>query len=221
MQNTVDILKTEARDKSGTRTAKNLRKKGKTPVVLYGHGEGTQSLAIDSIDLWNALRTGHHVVTLQVDGKEQKALIKETQYDPLGDDILHVDFTRISAHERVEVAIPMELIGQPKGVENGGVLTQNLHELNVSCPADQIPDKLELNVTELLIGDQLTVSDVPRPDNLEILHDAEETVVVIQRPMEETVEEMEEGLEAAEAAQPEVIGREGEGEEEGQEESEE
>ncbi len=210
----VSILKTQQRDGTGSRSARQLRKAGQTPIVLYGHGEGTVSLGIDTHDLVKALDTGHHVYTLDLSGAEQKVLVKDIQYDALGDHILHVDFARISAHEKVEVTIPVRLTGTAPGIEAGGVLEQPLHEVTISCPADEIPDFLKISTDGMEIDDVRYISDLDAPSGVELMHEDTEVVVVITRPNIEEEPEEEEELEGEALMEPEVIGREEEGEEE-------
>src|SRR5205814_5341270 len=103
------------------------------------------------------LEHGVHVFDLALDGKSEKVLVKEVQYDHLGLEVLHVDFARVSLDEKVEVTVPLELKGEPKGLAEGGVLTQVISELEVECVVTEIPDVIRHNVSDLGVGDVLHI----------------------------------------------------------------
>src|SRR5579872_1891672 len=129
------VLTAEPRSSSGSREARRLRRKGRVPAVLYGHGEGTTSLSVPGDVLYKAVRHGARVVDLDQAGKLEKALIKELQWDALGHDILHADFARVAADERITIDVRLELRGTAPGVTAGGSLDQPLHSLEVECLA--------------------------------------------------------------------------------------
>src|SRR2546427_207013 len=109
------VLATQERKENGTRNARRLRRQGRVPGVVYGHGEATISVSLAADELIKAIRHGVRVVDLAVAGKKDKALIRELQWDPLGHDILHVDFARVSADERITVEVRLELRGTAPG----------------------------------------------------------------------------------------------------------
>jgi large subunit ribosomal protein L25 len=147
------------------------------------------------------------MVDLKVDGKPQKALIKDVQYDALGDEILHVDFARVSLTERITLSVPVVMFGHAVGSDEGGVLDQVLKSLEVRCLPTNIPESVRLNVAELKIGDSIFVKNVPPIENVEILSDPEAIVVTVHAPKEEVVEPVAEAAaEATAPAEPEVIG---------------
>src|SRR6516162_1813134 len=133
------VLVTEKRDTRGTRQARKLRAQGRVPAVVYGHKEETLSVTVSSGDLVSAIRHGARVVDLQSEGKLQKAQIAELQWDHLGVEVLHVDFRRVAADERIHVTVPVEVRGIAPGVTAGGVLDQPIHVLSVECAADSVP----------------------------------------------------------------------------------
>src|SRR5438552_10610660 len=140
---------TQPRDRRGTRAARRLRKHGLVPAVVYGHKEATVAVALPAEELEKAVRHGARVVDLQTDGNVQKALIKELQWDHLGKELLHVDFARVAADERVTVTVPIEIRGTAPGIAQGGVMDQPLHTLHVECSVVSIPASIRVNVGEL------------------------------------------------------------------------
>jgi len=216
-----------AREAVGKGAARTLRSKGQVPAVIYGHGREPQPLSLNARDLDKML--GHiqaesTVIEVSVGGTTSKTLIREIQRHPIKRQILHVDFQALVAGEKVTVSIPIVLIGIPEGVRlEGGVLDHTLRELEIEVDPSNIPDHVELDVTNMVIGDSLHVSDIKVPEGVEMLDGPETSVAVLAAPravIEETpVAEVAEG--AVEGApEPEVIGRgkeeeEGEGEEPG------
>src|SRR5262245_39350927 len=138
MAETVE-LKTQDRGQRGTRNARRLRKSGHVPAVLYGHGEKTLSLSLSADDLNRAIRHGARVVDLTHNGHTEKAVIRDVQWDPVGHDILHVDFFRVSEHERITLDVRLELRGTAPGVTAGGLPAPPLHNLHVGRPLPSAP----------------------------------------------------------------------------------
>ena len=203
-----EIFKVKLREDKGTAKSRRLRRNQQIPAILYGRGQEAVCLAIPSHDVHAAVRHGSQVVELTGDLSES-ALIKEVQWDGLGSEIKHLDLERIDVRENIEVTIPIELHGVSPGATSGGVLKQSLHELEISCPAVRVPDKLEVNINHLEIGQTLHASDVELPEGAELLSSPEDIVVQCVEPIEEEVEEEAE----AETAEPEIIGRKAEEEE--------
>ena len=221
-------LNANSRDATGKGGARTLRSLGQVPAVIYGHGRDPQPLALNARDLDKLLshiQAESTVIEVTVGGQTAKTLIREIQRHPIRRQILHVDFQALVAGEKVTVSIPIQLTGIPEGVRlGGGVLDQTLRELEIEVDPSNIPDHVELDVTNMVIGDSKHVSDLSLPPGVEVLDDAETSVAVVAAPravIEETpvVAEAVEG-EAGAVAEPEVIGRgkeeeEGEGEEPG------
>jgi large subunit ribosomal protein L25 len=212
-----------ARDVTGKGAARTLRSKGQVPAVIYGHGRDPQPLSLNARDLDKML--GHiqaesTVIEVTVGGQTAKTLIREIQRHPIKRQILHVDFQALVAGEKVTVSIPIVLAGIPEGVRlGGGVMDQTLRELEIEVDPSDIPDHVELDVTNMVIGDSKHVSDLSLPPGVKVLDDPETSVAVVAAPravIEETaaVAEPVEG-EAGAVAEPEVIGR-GKEDEEGE-----
>jgi large subunit ribosomal protein L25 len=205
-------LTAQPRQGRGSRQAKRLRKQGLVPAVLYGHKEETLSLALPLDVFEAAVRHGARVVDLTAGGKTEKALIREVQWDHLGKEVLHVDFTRVAADERIHVVVPIELRGIAPGVTAGGVLDQPLHTLNVECLAISLPESIRVNVNELQIGAAIHVRDLTLPEGVKALADPDAIVVHITAP--QAAPEAAPAAPATEQAEPEVIGRQKAAEEE-------
>ncbi len=197
-------LKAKSRSETGTRRARVLRSGGKIPAVIYGHGIEAQPITLDAHEVELAVMHGERFLEVVLDGKKQNALIKEVQYDTFGQDILHVDLARVSLHERVEVTVPIVLRGTPAGVNEGGVLQQIAAEVGVECEVSAIPEEITVPVTELNIGDSLSMGDLPLPENTKLTKDPEGVVCTVSVVAEK--EEAPEEEAAEEAAEPEVIG---------------
>ena len=129
----------EPRAGLGSRANKRLRDTGKVPGVVYGHKEAVVPVALPKKELVNHLNKGAHVFDLGLSGKTEKVLVKEVQYDHLGIEVIHIDFARVSADERVEVTVPLELKGEPAGEADGGVL-QHTRLMTVVCRTHTLQD---------------------------------------------------------------------------------
>lgn len=206
-----EVLNTQPREMHGTRNTRRLRRKGMVPAVLYGHGLDVVSLAVSHDEIEAAMRHGSRLVELR-GAANDTALIRDVQWDPLGTDVLHLDFARVSADERIEVTVQVELRGEAPGQKEGGIVQQPLHEVEIECPAIAIPDKLQISINALKVGDELLVKDLKLPEGVTMLTDLDEVLVQCVLPTEE-----DETAGAAEGAEPELIGRKAT-DEEGEEE---
>jgi len=205
MAQTVEIVAQE-RKAHGSRAARKLRKSGQVPGVVYGHKEATISVAVSGPELASAIRHGARIIDLKHGEGVQRALIKDLQWDPLGHDILHVDFTRISKDEKLELPVRIELRGTSPGVTGGGVLSQNLHELTIECLPDSIPNSIRVNIGTLQIGDVIHVHELTLPPGVAVKDDPDAVVVQVMAPMVEP-EPTAAAVPIAESGEPEVIGR--------------
>lgn len=187
----------------GTQKARQLRRQGQIPAVLYGHKEQVLSVALPLEELDRAIRHGVKVVDLKHDGKTEKAQISEVQWDHLGKEILHIDFKRVSADERIRVTIPVELRGIAPGAATG-VLDQPLHTLHVECLALSVPDSVRVSIAELQLGQSIHVKDLHLPEGVVVMDDPDAIVVHIQIPVQEAAAP---GTELPTSVEPEVIGR--------------
>ena len=214
----VFVLEVEDRTKSGTNAAKQLRKKGLVPAVMYGHGEATAVLSVPGEALYKAIRHGVRIFDVKHKGAVQKTLLRDVQWDPLGYDILHADFYRVRADEKITLDVKVELKGTAPGVTGGGVLVQQIHSLSVECVIVNIPESIRVNIGELQIDQAIHVREITLPEGVKVKNDPEAIVVQISKKIEEVVAPVTAATPGAEAAEPEVIGRvKTEEEEEGEE----
>src|SRR5437899_10833722 len=195
----------EPRTGRGTQAARRLRRQGLVPAVVYGHKEATLSVALPLEEVEKLIRRGVRVVDLRAGGKEEKAFIREVQWDHLGKDLLHVDFTRVSADERIVVSVPLEIRGTAPGVTAGGVLDQPLHLLSIECLAISLPESIRVNVGELQLGQAIHIRELVLPPGVKALDDPD--AIVVQVRAKEVEPEVAAPVEVAEQAEPEVIGR--------------
>src|SRR5436309_4060569 len=183
-------LAASPRTTTGKGAARQTRFRGKVPAVIYGHGRETQSLEVEAKALEKALtgvEPASTIIELAVDGKKTRALIREIQRHPLRPDIIHVDFYEIHAEEKVKLKVPVRLLGSPDGVRNaGGVLDQVTREVEIEVLPEHIPDRVELDVTALKIGDSLHVRDL-RISNATILTQDDLTIATVVPPRAEEV----------------------------------
>lgn len=206
-------LAVESRSTHGKHNNRRLRRAGQVPAILYGHGLENVPLAVQSEAILGAIRHGSRLVAL-TGAVNESAFIRELQWNTWGTDIVHVDFTRISEHEIVEVRVPIELRGEAPGVREGGVVVQHIHEVEIACPASVIPERLAVNINHLALEGSILLNSLELPEGAKMLAaDMEAVVVECVVPME-LPEEV-----AAEAVpgEPEIIGakekEEGEAEE--------
>jgi len=186
-------LSAQLRTETGKGFARKLKQQGKIPAILYGDQQSDSTmLSVDQVDLRQALKGGggHALIQIKISGdKKGKRLVmlKEIQNHPLS---------------RVEVALPIILIGEATGVKSGGgILEHILRKLNIECPANAIPENIEVDISELALGSAIHVGDLVLDKKITIKDDPQQTVVCVVAPKEEVVkEELEEGAEGAEAA---------------------
>ena len=215
-------LSATPRSNTGKGTARTLRAQGQIPAVIYGHGREPQPLAINTRELEKLLdriSAESTVIELSLEGTSARTLIREIQRHPFKRQILHVDFQELVAGEKVTVNIPIVLTGIPDGVRNdGGILDQTMRDLAVEVDPSNIPNHLEVDVTNLHIGGSIHVRDIVVPEGVEIADDPDASVCVVSAPRAVVEEVPVAGAEIEAAPEPEVIGKEKEEEEEGESE---
>jgi large subunit ribosomal protein L25 len=216
----VITLSGSRRDALGKGGARKARASGNIPGILYGHGDKPVPLSIPTRAFQVALQShagGNAIVNLSLGSDEFTALIRDVQYDPINHHVLHLDFQHISLTETIEVSVAVRLVGLPVGVKDGGgILEPITRELEVRCLPTAIPASIDVDVTQLAIGDSIHVRDVSVP-NVTVLTDGDSTIATVVPPtvMEEKPVEEVAAVPGA-AAEPEVIAK-GKKEEEGEE----
>jgi large subunit ribosomal protein L25 len=207
------------RDGRGKNDARRARREGLVPVTVYG-GEGEPVAAVAPLrELAAILRSdaGHNsIFTIDVEGVgASEVMFHDRQIDPVRGRLVHADLKRLVKGQKIEVTVPVHLVGEPFGVrEEQGVLEQVVREIEIRCDPRNIPDSIDLDVSNLGVHDVLHVSDIPADENIEILDDPETVIATVGVVREEPVETAEV---AEEQAEPEVIGK---GKKEGEEEGE-
>ncbi len=211
-------LNVKRREKLGGGNNRRLRQAGKVPAVLYGHGEASVPLAIESNAIMGVIRHGHKLVKLQGDVAEG-AFIKAVQWDVYGKGLIHIDLLRVSDTEQVTTTVTIELKGTAVGLSEGGIIEFVLHELEIECPAAAVPEKLIVNVNDLHLNQAIHARDVVLPAGARVLDDPDLVVVHCIAP--HVVEEVAAAPVAEPgAAEPELIRKEKPTEEEAAEEKE-
>jgi len=219
-------VEAQARESFGKNAARRLRHSGRVPAVVYGGGGPSVSLTVDPKAIIRILHSeaGHNAIfTLQMPDKAPaRVMLREWQWEPIKGGLMHVDMVRIARDEKLKVRIPIRITGEPQGVKiQGGVLEFILREVEVECLPDDIPEHITVDVSELVIGRQLRVSELPVPGGVNVVAEPGRVVAHVVAPKAEE----EPTVEAAEAApaptEPELIRKRKPEEEEGAEEAKE
>lgn len=197
------VLKAASRE-SGTGAARQVRREGGIPAVLYGHGVDGLPIRVIARELERVLISAgrHGLVSLQLPGETHAAMIKDLQHDRARATLLHVDFFRVDMKEKVRTSVVIVVRGGEAVHKAGGVLEHQLHEVEVECLPGDIPDHLEVDASQLEIGAHLSVGDLKLPSGVTVLNDPTETILVVGRPQSEEAAEA-----PTPAAEPEVIGK--------------
>ncbi|MCC6929259.1 MAG: 50S ribosomal protein L25/general stress protein Ctc [Gemmatimonadaceae bacterium] len=199
-------LSASARAGTGKGVARTLRRDGRVPAVIYGHARAPQSLSVDARELSRLLEKNSAettVIELAVDGTMSRTLIRDIQRHPVKRAIIHVDFQELVAGEKVHVNIPLVITGTSIGVRlNAGILTQVMSELSCRVDPANIPNRIDVDVTNVNIGGSVHVSDLTIPQGVEVLSSVGDTVLTVSAP--KTSEETPASGEPS-AAEPELI----------------
>lgn len=200
-----EVLQVEKRDQMGSLASRRLRQAGRVPAVLYGHGEENAHLSIPVSQVQALVR--HHSKTVELAGDvKDTALVSHIHWDPLGIDVLHMDLIRVNLKELVDVSLSVHVFGDPAGVQEGGILIENTHEVDVRCPAGAIPEHIRLNVSKLGLGASMTASELELPEGVELVTPADTVIAHVEAPRKAAAA----ADEADTASEPEVIAKGGE-----------
>jgi large subunit ribosomal protein L25 len=198
-------LEGQIREHTGSKAASVVRRQGRIPAVVYGHQEKAVAISLDAHDFAEGLHHGMRLMDLTVAGKNEKAIIKDLQYDYLGREVIHADLMRVDVTEIIKVVVPVELKGTPKGAQEGGVLTAHTNRLEVQCLAINIPEVLMVPVKDLNVGESIHAGQVQLPEGVTLASSAEMLIASCNVLQEvKTTEEVEAEIPVA----PEVIGAE-------------
>jgi len=186
MAKQTDTLAVETRSDAGSTAARALRHAGKIPGILFGHGEPSTPVSVETRAFEELLHAGkrHHLLTITVDGgAKDTVLIRELQRDPISRRVIHADLQRVGKSEAINTTVPVTVTGVAAGVrEFGGVLDLVTHELEINGPADQIPEHVEVDVSSLGIRDHLTAAEVPLPKGFTLVTAPEAIIASVEPP---------------------------------------
>ena len=216
-----NLLEAQPRTAGTKNDARRVRRGGKVPAVIYGAGKAALSVSVDPRQVTRILhsQTGHNTVfDLTVDGERTKAMIVDWQYEPIKSSLMHIDLKRIAMDKKLTVAVPIILKGEAAGVKNeGGIIEQILREVELECLPSDIPASIEVDVSELVLGKVVRVSDLAQSDKIRFITDENQPIVHVTTVKEEVVATPEAvAAEGATPAEPEVI-KKGKQETEGEE----
>jgi large subunit ribosomal protein L25 len=208
MHEKAPLLKARHRDEQGSRRCRRLRSKGELPAVVYGRGKEPVSIALESREAIAHITKGEKVFRLDFPGAKDKdegqmVLLRDLQFDYLGTNIVHADFTRVSLSDRVKTRVPIHLIGEAKGLKTAGaILVHPASDIEVECPVVEIPEYLEVRIDDLDVDQMITAGEVKFPSaNFKLLSDSHAAVaqIVVQAEIKTG-----EATTAGAAAAPEV-----------------
>ena len=168
------------RQDTGSRKSGRLRNEGEIPAVIYGNGFATYNIVLNEKEVLKVIKSlgENAIVSIDIDGKVESAMIKEIQRAPIGNKITHIDLQKVDAKEKIQVEVPVTLVGKEHGIDNG-VLQQQLDTVLVECLALSIPRDIKVNIDDLQVGEAMTVADLYENENYIVLNDKDDVVASI------------------------------------------
>lgn len=206
MHEDAPVLNATPRERTGTRYAVRLRQAGGLPAVVYGHGEAPLAVSVDAKETVQMLHKGEKVFLMRIDGhSDQNVIVKDLQFDYLGTNVVHADFARVDLEERIEVNVPIHLVGEAAGLRTAGaILMHPTNEIQIECKVANLPDSLDVDVSHLKAGDVIHASDIELPlDTMKLLSDPD--TIIAQIVVQAELPESEEETEVSGSEEPEVI----------------
>jgi len=180
------------RNQTGAKESKIARKKGLVPGVLYYSGEKATSISIEKSILLRAMNSGQRIFEIDQDGESQYTMLKQVQYHPVTDEVIHVDLMRVRRSEKMTISVPIVLVGEAVGVKEGGVLSQSLTQVEISCYPTDVPEQIDLVIDDLEINGALSVSDIDTgSEDIDLISDSSLKVASITTPVSEEVADEE------------------------------
>ena len=196
------VFEAQVRKETGSKHTAILRKAGRIPAVVYGHGQEPVSISLNTHEFVEGLHHGHRVFDIEIDGKKVTLLIKDLQYDHLGKNVIHTDLVRVDLSEKVKVTVPIKLRGTAKGAAEGGIIDEILAQLEVECAVTDIPKSISINIKEIEIGDVIHAGEVELPSGASLVTATDAVVLTCHIvAAAKSTEELEEDMPTA----PEVI----------------
>jgi large subunit ribosomal protein L25 len=187
VKNMSTVLQASERKELRKSEVKQLRNKGNIPAVIYGAKVESKPVTVNSADLTKTIRdVGRNgIITLDVNGNKQDVILTDFQSNFMKNEITHVDFLAVDKSSKINVNVKLSLVGEAVGVKDGGVLQQPLHEISITAKAADIPPQVEIDVTNLQVGETITIADIPSAGAFTINHDDDEVVASILPPKQE------------------------------------
>ena len=180
------------RNQIGTKKSKIARKKGFVPGVLYYSGEQAISISIERSTLLRAMNSGQRIFEISQDGDSQYTMLKQVQYHPVTDEVIHIDLMRVRRSEKMTISVPVVLVGDAIGVKEGGILSQSLTQVEISCYPTDVPEQINLKIDGLELNSTLSVGDIDTgSEDIELISDASINIVSITAPVSEEVSDEE------------------------------
>lgn len=201
-------LKASVREQSGTRSSVALREQGNLPAIVYGHKKDPVAICLDTRAFLDLLHHGNRIFEVDLAGEKDTLLVKDIQYDYLGDTVIHADLMRVNLSERVKVEVMIHLTGTAAGTHEGGMVEEIMNRIEVECAVSDIPESLPLDIKGLELNQTVRASEIPLPEGIVLVTDPNAAVVSCHEAKIAAAGEADaEGEEAAEAGagEPEVI----------------
>lgn len=207
MKHTTPTILAQPRPKLGSIASRRLRGAGRLPAVIYGRGQAPETISLDGKEMLAHLKHGMHVLTVEIEGAgPQTVLVKELQFGYLGDDVVHVDLTRVGMEDEVRVRVHLNFVGLPKSATHAGaILTHDLTDLEVICRVDSIPGEIKVDLGAMGDANVLTVSSLALPPGVRTAAAPDTVVAHVSYVKREESAVGEEVAVAATPAEPEVI----------------
>ncbi|MCB1086472.1 MAG: 50S ribosomal protein L25 [Verrucomicrobiae bacterium] len=181
-------LKANKRETSGTTASKRLRREGIVPAVIYGSQQRTYAVQVDAKEFSELLRqqsSDNFLINLEIEGAQEKSklvMVQAVEHNPLSGAVTHIDFHAVKEDETIHANIPIELQGTPAGAKEGGLVEHQIHSIEVFCRPADLPEKLEMDITSLGLGQSLHVRDLVLPKGVETHMDGDVVVVIVTEP---------------------------------------
>ncbi|PLR83227.1 MULTISPECIES: 50S ribosomal protein L25/general stress protein Ctc [Bacillus] len=189
------VLQAMERSDFRNSSLRELREQGNIPAVVYGTKVDNKSVYISSADLIKTIREigRNGIISLDINGSKHEVILSDYQHDPLRNEIIHADFRAVDMSSEIHAEVRLVLVGDAAGVKDGGVMQQPVHAVTITAKPNQIPPAIEVDVTNLQIGENLTIGDITSDRNYQINHDPEEVIVSILPPKQEEEGDQQEG----------------------------
>lgn len=201
------ILEAEVRQTGSKQASKLVRNNGKVPGVYYSKHDSPIHLAVPEKAINPLVFTSEtHLVSLKVEGKELDCIIKDVQFDPVTDRVIHFDLIGLTSGETFQIEVPVQLHGTAAGIKEGGIVQHLIHKLEIECLPKDIPQRIDIDISELKIGDSVHVSDI-KVENVTFLDPEDAVIVSVVHPKLEKEPVEGEAAAVEEQTEPEVIGK--------------